>query len=413
MAKKPISLNECYKTLQISKGASMDEVKQAYRKLAFALHPDRNPNNPKAVESFQQVKEAYEFILSNINAETNKAKAAEDLKKSKEKAAQEQKKAREMANKKQAFEEEQRRKERLAQKEKERAERLERERLLDERRRIKERQEREYQERNRLHEQMKRTEVERKLKADKEKAEALRREIEHKERLLKQMQEEKDRNQNYKKRAAAYSKQGKPIFENFFSSKKETSEFDLEFIKYAESMIGDLQKKQPHKSKEDLLHDLLEDEQTRIVYEKMKKQYGETKSLTNEESVERNSFWSKPVDNVQNSESESSNEPKQVNAVLQNVKEQTEHITSGIKQGLSGWFKNQIDEELEMYFPASKLVAGAKMRLQIRAGWSGELQTIEVTLPMDFVPGKPLCLKGMGKKIGKWQGDLYLKLQIR
>jgi molecular chaperone DnaJ len=36
--------------------------------------------------------------------------------------------------------------------------------------------------------------------------------------------------------------------------------------------------------------------------------------------------------------------------------------------------------------------------------------TLEVTLPPDFAPGRPIRLKGLGRHFGPWKGDLYLHL---
>ncbi len=51
-----------YKELGVSKGASADEIKKAFRKLAKELHPDRNPGDRKADERFKRVTAAFDLL---------------------------------------------------------------------------------------------------------------------------------------------------------------------------------------------------------------------------------------------------------------------------------------------------------------------------------------------------------------
>ena len=65
-----MSKRDYYEVLEVSRSASVDEIKKAYRKVAMKYHPDRNPGDHEAEEKFKEAAEAYE-ILSD---ETKRAK---------------------------------------------------------------------------------------------------------------------------------------------------------------------------------------------------------------------------------------------------------------------------------------------------------------------------------------------------
>ena len=64
-------IDDPYKVLGVSRDASDDEIKQAYRRLAKQYHPDRNPGDAEAAKKMQQINAAYEQIKNPEKTQPN------------------------------------------------------------------------------------------------------------------------------------------------------------------------------------------------------------------------------------------------------------------------------------------------------------------------------------------------------
>ncbi|MFW5487891.1 MAG: J domain-containing protein [Desulfovibrio sp.] len=85
-------------------------------------------------------------------------------------------------------------------------------------------------------------------------------------------------------------------------------------------------------------------------------------------------------------------------------------LSKGVFGTMKSWMRGQLDDEHTAYYPASHLYPGRPIRIRVQQGFSRKEKTVEVTLPNDFVIGKPIRLRGLGRKLGPIKGDLYLRL---
>ena len=58
----PVQYKDYYETLGVPRGASDDDIKKAFRKLARVYHPDVAKNKKQAEEKFKEINEAYEVL---------------------------------------------------------------------------------------------------------------------------------------------------------------------------------------------------------------------------------------------------------------------------------------------------------------------------------------------------------------
>jgi len=98
-----------------------------------------------------------------------------------------------------------------------------------------------------------------------------------------------------------------------------------------------------------------------------------------------------------------------INDAQQAIKSDLRSLPKTIKH----WWRKQLDVEQTISLPASRLIPGTKLRIQIRHKLIGSPKTINFTLPLDFRIGRPIRLKGLGLSIGPWKGDLYLRFLVK
>ncbi len=300
---RQLSLKECYQILSLDKDATLEDVKRAYRRRAFELHPDLNPGKPDAALQFQRLNEAYVALSQVLQA--------------KEKA------------------------------------------------------------------QGKTAETSSGARGDTEEAGA--------SGAASQKRAQTEEPHAESEKSSFSDAQFTTHTAEHASSENDAEEArndaaDAETRKRANAAYG----------KEDVLRDLLNDPFARRVFEDI---YSE---VNKQDSAATPPTSAAPPP--------SPPKPRKVSLEWGQSKLNLD-FSHGIKGMVKGWLRSQIDEIQTFRLPASSLVPRARIRLQIRRGLSDDLVTVEITLPPDFVVGKPVRLKGLGKRVGPWQGDLYLTLE--
>lgn len=290
-----MDVKESYKILRLSPGAGLDEIKASYRRLAFKLHPDLNPDDPKAAENFQRLNEAYVILREAVQGETRFESPR--VRRAREKA-----------------------------------------READQARQ--------------------------KAKAEKQAA------------------REKSR-----ARAAGPPPGGGPGPGTTTGKASHTPPGGT-----ARPGAGSPPPPGSHagkpggRPKRDVIRNIMNDPFARKVFDEI---YSHIRSGD-----------TKPPSKVK----------KRQVSLKWGDKEIMVDLSQGVYAGMKGWFRRQFDDEQTVYLSPSQLMPGSRLKLNIRRAWTGKPVTVELPLPRDYIVGRPLRLKGLGRQFGPFKGDLYLRL---
>lgn len=289
---------ECYAVLEISGGADIETVKKAYRRLAFALHPDLNPSLPNAARRFQQVNEAYVILVQ-----------------------------------------------------------------LHEERGIKHKETQKKQERK----------PSKTTKSEGESTERMKREAE--KAYAKAQKEQEKAKGAARNTTSAEAPSGSSSFDDSTTSQRFSKESTFQGPP-----------KGNEQAKGQVITDILNDPFAKRVFEDI---YKRIQDIAHDKIL------------------------RPAAEVVLGSKDRRKDTSSGgtLFTRLKGWALRQIDDEQVLHLPRERIVPGARVRMQIQHGITSEAQTIEVTLPLEFSPGKTMRLKGLGKRVGSLSGDLYIRIE--
>lgn len=352
MRRRPrqISLKECYDILKLKKDADTADLKRAYRRRAFELHPDLNPGNPDASKDFQLLNEAYVALSAVLKHE-------DTVRASTEASRAEQEEARARAARDEAEENER--------------------------------------------QASSRAEKEARQNASAESESARQAGAAGAAGATGPTDSSGAAGANGAAGAGAGEAAGGAAGANR-ASRQEQAQTG------AKGPSAGQQGAQNGYSEHDVLRDLLTDPFARRVFEDIyselnRQHQAETPPPRQEESAPEQPKAKPAAAEKRNVKLHQSN------LAWGTPKWNKEH-SKGVTGMVKGWLRRQIDEEQSLTLPSANLAPGKRIRLQIRQALSGELKTVEITLPPDFAVGKPIRLRGLGKRVGPWQGDLYLIL---
>ncbi|MDR3641333.1 MAG: DnaJ domain-containing protein [Humidesulfovibrio sp.] len=286
-----MNIQDCQRILKVSSKAGLDEVKAAFRKLAFALHPDLNPA-PDAAEKFRELNEAYILLTRAIQDEPA---------------------------------------ERMARARKNREEPPD---------------------------------------AKARKAQA---------------------GKAYAKGATQAGPQPGPQSGQQAKAKQQSG--------FASAFSGD----NFHRREEEVLRDLLSDPFARQVFEDIYSQLKHGRPGQDQPTP------NKPHQNAPSRQTGSLPPKRRRLELTWGDKTLGLDLGKGIVGGVKSWLRGQLDDKQTVSYPAHALGPGKLVRLTITARF-GESRTVEITLPPDFIVGRPVRLRGLGRKLGPFTGDLYLRV---
>ena len=361
MRRRPrqISLKECYDILKLKKDADTADLKRAYRRRAFELHPDLNPGNPDASREFQLLNEAYVALSAVLKHE-------DTVRSSTEASRAEQEEARARAARAEAAEEQERQASARAEKEARQNGGAE---------------------------------------SDKSRQDGPSGASAAAGATGQGAADSGSAGPAGASGAAGSTGPGKTAGASASASRSSRQE---QGQAKANGTANGQQSAQNGYSEHDVLRDLLTDPFARRVFEdiysELNRQHQAETPPPRQEEPAPEQPKAKPA------AAEKRNvKLHQSNLAWGTPKWNKDH-SKGVTGMVKGWLRRQIDEEQSLVLSSANLAPGKRIRLQIRQALSGELKTVEITLPPDFAVGKPIRLRGLGKRVGPWQGDLYLIL---